>query len=249
MNSSSPEFSRKPQPPIRAYQVMPQLASAAKLKHPEHIRCTKLRKHLATLSQLLNLKENEIEQLANHTGHDITVHREYYRLPVETILLTKMSKLLNLAQQGRTAECKGKSLQGVNIEVDESLPAGLEDSDNESTSEQENEREEEHNERLLVSYKDQDQNLPRQNHATERQSKVRGYNRWSTEQQDFILEQKEIQTLLKTKRVPGKSLCLLILKRGGEVLSSKTWTELRNKVHNLNIQAKSSINKAVNSRR
>ncbi len=63
--------------PIRGYQVIAQLSSVAtpKLKHPENVRCTKLRKHLATLSQLLDLKHNELEQLANHMGHDVTVHR------------------------------------------------------------------------------------------------------------------------------------------------------------------------------
>ena len=94
--------------PMRGSQTVSELASGAtpKLKHPENIRCTKLRKHLATLSQLLDLKKNELEQLANHMGHDIRTHREYYRLPVETLLLAKMSKLLNLAHEERWLHSK-----------------------------------------------------------------------------------------------------------------------------------------------
>lgn len=57
--------------PLRAYQVVAELADAAqpKLQNPSTIRCTKLRKHLATLSQLLDLKKSELEQLANHMGN------------------------------------------------------------------------------------------------------------------------------------------------------------------------------------
>ena len=50
--------------PYRACDSMKKLTDEAKLKHPENVRCTKLRKHIATLSQLLNLNDHELEQLA-----------------------------------------------------------------------------------------------------------------------------------------------------------------------------------------
>ena len=78
--------------PNRASKVMGDLAKEAKLKHPENMRCTKLRKHLATLSQVLDLQKNKLEQLANHMDHNIETHREYHRLPSTTLLLTKASK-------------------------------------------------------------------------------------------------------------------------------------------------------------
>ncbi len=42
----------------------------------------------------MNLKNNELNQLAKFLGHDIRVHREYYRLSENTIQLAKVSKLL-----------------------------------------------------------------------------------------------------------------------------------------------------------
>ncbi|KAJ8018642.1 hypothetical protein HOLleu_43267 [Holothuria leucospilota] len=58
-------------------------------QNPETLTATNLRKHLATMIQLLNLKETELEQLANHMGHDITVHRQYYSFPRRLFFLPK----------------------------------------------------------------------------------------------------------------------------------------------------------------
>lgn len=60
-------------------QCLRQLAKRAHLKQPELVTCTRLRKHIATLSQVLNLTNNEMDILATFMGHDIRVHREYYR--------------------------------------------------------------------------------------------------------------------------------------------------------------------------
>lgn len=122
--------------PLRAYHIIAELADATEppLKDPSTVRCTKLRKHLATLSQLLSLQENELEQLAHHMGHNITTHGEYYRLPVETILLAKVSKLLCLAEEGRTHEFQGKSLSDVNICPEESVFVNRNESGDEDES-------------------------------------------------------------------------------------------------------------------
>lgn len=47
-------------------------------------------KHKATLSQILNLKDSELDTLANYLGHDIRTHRQYYRLPEESLQVAKM---------------------------------------------------------------------------------------------------------------------------------------------------------------
>ncbi|XP_043224112.1 uncharacterized protein LOC122382612 [Amphibalanus amphitrite] len=58
------------------------------------ITSTNMRKYLATIAQIMNLSENEMDQIASHLGHDITVHRKYYRLPDSTVELAKIAKLL-----------------------------------------------------------------------------------------------------------------------------------------------------------
>ncbi len=50
-------------------------------------------------------------------GHDIRVHREYYRLTENTIQLAKMNKLLMAIECG-TAVYKGKSLDEIDLELE-----------------------------------------------------------------------------------------------------------------------------------
>lgn len=76
---------------------------------------THLRKHVATLSQILNLKNHELDQVADFLGHDIHVHREYYRLPEATTQLAKISKLLLAMEKGSLTNLD-KSLEEIDIE-------------------------------------------------------------------------------------------------------------------------------------
>ncbi|KAK1904877.1 Cyanuric acid amidohydrolase [Dissostichus eleginoides] len=90
-------------------------ASKCGAKPPEHLRSTHLRKHVATLSQVLNLKNNELDQVADFLGHDIRVHRNFYRLPVPTTQLAKISKLLLTMEKGQLSSIQGKSLDEIDI--------------------------------------------------------------------------------------------------------------------------------------
>lgn len=85
-------------------------------KHPTTLSSTKLRKHVATLSKVLNLTDTEMDQLADFLGHDIRVHRKFYRLPEGTLQLAKISKVLMALEQGRVSEFKGKNLDEINLE-------------------------------------------------------------------------------------------------------------------------------------
>jgi hypothetical protein len=48
-----------------------------KLQNPDAITSTRLRKYIATITQVLSLEEKELDWLARHLGHDIRIHREY----------------------------------------------------------------------------------------------------------------------------------------------------------------------------
>ncbi|ESO91856.1 hypothetical protein LOTGIDRAFT_163215 [Lottia gigantea] len=67
--------------PLRSSDILRKFAKECGAKNPEHLTSTSLRKHIATVSQILSLKENEMDALAGFLGHDIRVHREFYRLP------------------------------------------------------------------------------------------------------------------------------------------------------------------------
>ncbi|XP_065817424.1 uncharacterized protein [Labrus bergylta] len=88
---------------------------------PESLTSTKLHKQTGTLSQVLNLSNTELDQLADFLGHDIRVHRQFYRLPEGTLQLAKISKVLMALEKGRLAEFKGKTLDEISIDPEENV--------------------------------------------------------------------------------------------------------------------------------
>ena len=86
------------------------------LKCPESIKSTKLRKYVATVSQIIHMEGNELEWLAAHLGHNINVHKKYYRLSDSTIELAKVSKLLLAIDEGNGAKFVGKTLDEITLE-------------------------------------------------------------------------------------------------------------------------------------
>lgn len=100
---------------LRGSDAIREMAKECGAKHPETMSSTKLRKQIATLSTVLNLRDNEMDTLANFLGHDIRVHREYYRLPEGTLQLAKVSKVLIALEQGRLADFKGMSMDQIQI--------------------------------------------------------------------------------------------------------------------------------------
>lgn len=100
----------------RGSDCLRHFAKVCGAKSPESLTSTKLRKQTGTLSQVLNLSNTELDQLADFLGHDIRVHRQFYRLPEGTLQLAKISKVLMALDQGRLAEFKGKTLDDINID-------------------------------------------------------------------------------------------------------------------------------------
>ena len=95
-------------------------AKACGVKNCSALTSTRLRKHIATLSTVLNMNETEMDQLATFMGHDLRIHRQYYRLPEATLQLAKISKVLMALEQGRLGEFKGRNLDQIEID-----PEGL----------------------------------------------------------------------------------------------------------------------------
>lgn len=102
--------------PYRGQDCLRVFAEECGAQNPELLRSTQLRKHVATLSQVLNLKNNELDQVADFLGHDIRIHREYYRLPEATTQLAKISKLLIAMEKGSVKNLQGKTLEDIEIE-------------------------------------------------------------------------------------------------------------------------------------
>ncbi|KAH3877487.1 hypothetical protein DPMN_001355 [Dreissena polymorpha] len=81
--------------PIRSTDALRKYAALCGAKQPLTLTSTTgFRKHVATMSQMFNLKDNELDVLATFLGHDIRVHREYFRLPENTIQVNKLSFMI-----------------------------------------------------------------------------------------------------------------------------------------------------------
>ncbi|KAJ8034113.1 hypothetical protein HOLleu_20819 [Holothuria leucospilota] len=192
--------------PLRAYDCMTEMANQANLDQPEHIRTTKLRKQIATVTQVLGLKENELEQLANHMGHDIKIHREYYRLPQECLMLAKVSKLLLLADKGELHKFKGKSLDEIDITPEDTVGEEQNESDeSESATDTDD---------VNATEGDSQTDVPGPSSANTTEAGPSGcpsystvgrkYNKWTKPQEDFLFSQQIIKKHLKRKTAPGR---------------------------------------------
>ncbi len=62
---------------FRGSDCIREFAVACKAKNPQTLTSTKLRKQIGTLSEVLNLSNTELDQLADFLGHDIRVHRQF----------------------------------------------------------------------------------------------------------------------------------------------------------------------------
>ncbi|XP_071357180.1 uncharacterized protein [Trachinotus anak] len=105
----------------RGGECIQKFARESGAKHPEVLTSTILRKHIATMSQVLNLQENEADQLTDFLGHDVHVHRQYYRLPQGTLQLAKMSKVLLAVEKGTLSQYKGQSLDNIELDPEEKI--------------------------------------------------------------------------------------------------------------------------------
>ncbi|KAG5874725.1 hypothetical protein JTB14_037241 [Gonioctena quinquepunctata] len=107
--------------PITGYKVMQKHAKLSGAKNPEAITSTRLRKHLATMSQILELSPNDIEQLATFMGHTKDVHKQVYRLPDDVFQTAKIAKLLVLMESGQAGQYKGKTLDEIDLDLEEDV--------------------------------------------------------------------------------------------------------------------------------
>ena len=80
--------------PYRGSDVLKRLAREAEVENVDIFTWTSLRKQIATMSQALEITENDQDMLAGFLGHDIRVHRDTYRLPISVLEKSKVAALL-----------------------------------------------------------------------------------------------------------------------------------------------------------
>ncbi|XP_018578165.1 uncharacterized protein LOC108916403 [Anoplophora glabripennis] len=134
---------------LNGYNVLRKLARESGVKNQELFTSTRLRKQIATVLQVLNITDAEMEQFANFMGHTKKTHETYYRMSEDVYQTAKVSKLLLAISKGKGAHYKGKTLEEIEF------------SDNLNSEESDSESESEYNQRIqkLVSKKE-NESLP-----------------------------------------------------------------------------------------
>ena len=99
---------------VRGWEVVHEIAHKAFLKKPELMTSTKIRKHMTTVLQLLDMNATELEWVTEHLGHTADVHHIWYRQEVSTLELTKVAKLLVAKDKG--ISFKNKAMRSISRE-------------------------------------------------------------------------------------------------------------------------------------
>ncbi|KAM3618408.1 uncharacterized protein V6R79_020019 [Siganus canaliculatus] len=213
-------------------------AMACGAKCPNALTSTRLRKHAATLSTVLNMTDTEMDQLANFLGHDIRIHREFYRLPEKTLQLAKISKVLMALEQGRLSEFHGKNLDEIGIDPDGtnkyiclfSAEAVADDSLAPT----------ERSTMLPAACKRQRTPSPQSDELSEKDcsskppSKGRGTQKKKTpwQQKEVQAVEKQMSRFITSCIVPNKSDCEKCLKAEPEAVKHRDWRNLKFYVYN-----------------
>ncbi|KAI9534099.1 hypothetical protein NQZ68_016817 [Dissostichus eleginoides] len=222
----------------RSSDCLQYFAKACGAKNPESLTSTKLRKQTGTLFQVLNLTNTELDLLADSLGHDIRVHRQFYRLPEGTLQLAKISKLLMALEQGRLAEFQGKTLDDISIDPEENVRM---DSDNETVCESDSQEgqvtsTQMENETTMTDGSNTDEASqqgpmtppPAAQPQTQRRQKGRQpFKKKLWEKTAIQAVEKHMMTFINTCRVPRKSDCDKCLEMEGEALKQKNWLAIK----------------------
>ncbi|XP_052759701.1 uncharacterized protein LOC128202688 isoform X2 [Mya arenaria] len=108
-------------------------AVQAQCSKPELINCNSLRKNIATVCQLMDLNDGEVQWVSSHLGHTVKTHKDFYRLQEAAIEIGKVSKLLIAAESGKLSKYKGKSLAALQFDDDDESDNDEDDDDEEAT--------------------------------------------------------------------------------------------------------------------
>ncbi|XP_052474111.1 uncharacterized protein LOC128030478 [Carassius gibelio] len=196
------------------------------IKNPDALSSTRLRKHIATMSKILNLNENEADQLADFLGHDIRIHRQYYRLPEGTLQLAKMSKVLMAMEKGTLSDYKGKKLDDIEIDPNEQLEAQGDSmsSDEEDSSDL--------SQTPAPAPVQTDQPVLSEQAVSQEDQGSSNAPKKKWEDSEVKAVERHMMSFIKTCKVPGKQDCERCIHAEPEALKQRTWTGVKNYVRN-----------------
>lgn len=230
----------------RAHVLLRKYSILAGCNEVESITSTRLRKHIATMTQLLNLRDHELDTLAEFMGHDIRVHREYYRLSEETTQLAKISKLLISVDRGNFTSLKGKNLDQIDvedlIEEIEEFECGTDEEEDTSSLFNRNasdaivcernifsEENTEHSEKSPThSSRTKCKKVKVESNVKKRVTKTR--NPWSFEEKNVT--HTYFKEHLRMRILPGKKEIDIFLEKNSDLIGNRKWNNVKDFLYN-----------------
>ena len=216
--------------PLSTSDILRKYSRECGAEQPELLTSTSLRKQIATMSQILNLKDHELDALADFLGHDIRVHRQFYRLSEDTIQVAKISKLLLELESGRLARHKGKTLDDIQVDEEEEIQMdeeeeehGLEDHDDPGKKNKETV-----GPGMSLNPESPDCH-PKDSEPKAKRRKTGGRRTWSTAEKEAV--KRQLGKYFRLKKVPGKADCEMA-KRNEPILHERAWNQIKFYVKN-----------------
>ena len=218
---------------LSTWKILSDLAKECGAERPELLTSTNLRKHVGTVSQILNLQEHELDSIADFLGHDIRVHRQFYRLSDDTIQLAKVSKLLCEMESGNLAKHKNKTLNEIQCTEEEEVDMD-EDSDIEGSVQGNLEVTETgrdapideagaSNQQAFSDEEKDDEPLPEKKRQKKRRVMSQRMN-WTDEEIEAVFN--GLEENIRTRKLPGKIACVNLM-REYPCLHRRSWTHIK----------------------
>nr|CAI5822601.1 unnamed protein product [Callosobruchus analis] len=204
---------------ISGYKTLKKHADKCGAKNPNALTSTRLRKHLATLTQIFNMSDNDIEQLASFMGHTVGIHRGSYRLPDDVYQTAKLSKLLLLMERGQAGDYKGKSLEEIELDMEKDLleePNGAEESDVENGSDIESE----------ILFGGADVNVPNNTYTSPgSKKKKRILIPWTPEEKK--LAKQYFKGHIRCSKPPKRHECQQLIDENPDIFKNRDWLKIK----------------------
>lgn len=194
----------------RGSDVIRQLRRKACVSHEERITTTSLRKEAATLSAVCGLPDTQVDQLANFLGHDIKVHREYYRLPESTLQKATVGRFLRNIERNEEGSilCGNRGTTGT-INSNETI--GMVNTEN-------HEKDTNSESHLITEQTIIKRKLLKRKHM------------WTVEETEILSNEMSHHLVLGT--LPGKKECESLINKH-RMLKVRSWLDIKYKIKNI----------------
>ncbi|XP_039282044.1 uncharacterized protein LOC120350893 [Nilaparvata lugens] len=215
--------------PIVGYKVLKDHANRANLKTPDAFSSKSLRKHLATISQLFDMSDQDVEQLSSFMGHTVNIHRNEYRLPDNVFQTSKIAKLLLAMEKGEASKYKGLTLDEIDVNLEDNLLEEQEHAESSGEEEVDNFEDE-----VLLNEENSPKACPLKilkilNSPSKSKAK-REFVKWEDEEKRIVAA--FFSSHIKDKIPPKKRECELLIEKN-PILQTKTWVKVKVFVQNM----------------